>query len=347
MKDRDIYLSFCIPTYNNSNSVNRLVSTILECRDSRIEVVVLDNGSTDATISNLQIIDDARLSVYSNGMNRGALFNMVNVLEHGKGKYLVYSTDHDYVDCSRIGHFLSFLIENPKVSFGYCDYNSNSIHSYDIYDSGMPALRELAYNTRHPTGYFFKNEYWKSVDCTSKFCNFDFVDLFPLEFVFAELSLMGDGAIYHGNLFSPEEGVRVTEHKSATTDGNSEKAFFKPKCRLKLAINFQKHIQMLPITSVHKQQLVFNVFFRELKTATFMFKKILANENLCIHYNMKSRKLTKFDLLQIVYFFTLGFCRDICRDKNLSLSNRIKFIRILFTKPRVILGFFYRIVIEK
>ena len=60
-----IELSFCIPTYNRASSVCRLVADILSCRDSGIEVVVLDNGSTDDSLSLLQAIKmkDCRFTV--------------------------------------------------------------------------------------------------------------------------------------------------------------------------------------------------------------------------------------------------------------------------------------------
>ena len=81
-------LSFCIPTYNRSVEVGALVRRVLQCPAADIEVLVLDNGSTDDTLKRLAQIDDPRLSIYSNGHNRGVLFNVVNVLLRGRGQGL-------------------------------------------------------------------------------------------------------------------------------------------------------------------------------------------------------------------------------------------------------------------
>lgn len=342
----DIELSFCIPTYNNAKSVYRLVKSILESDDTTIEVVVLDNGSTDETLNILQSIVDKRLCVYSNGVNKGALFNMMNVLDKGRGQYLVYSTDHDHIDKQKIDQFKSFLINNPSVSFGYCQYNSNSKVLFELFKSGYNALSNLAFITRHPTGYFFRNEHWKSIESVVRFSDYEFVDLFPLEFVFAELSLLGDGAIYYDSIFTPETGERVITHKSATTNGNSKTAFFSPECRLKLAVNFEKHIQSLSISKKEKKILIRDSFFRELYAATFGFKNVMGNEKLCIHYRMERRNIAKIELLKIGCSFYNDYVESIIKTKSNSILDNLLIKTNLYTKPGKILGFFARIIIK-
>lgn len=344
MINTNIELSFCIPTYNNAKSLYRLVSSILESDDKNIEVVVLDNGSTDETLTLLETIKDLRLNIYSNGINKGALFNMMNVLEKGKGQYLVYCTDHDHVDKVKINRFRNYLVSDSKISFGYCLYNSNTKDHVEIYNSGFEALNKLGYITRHPTGYFFKREYWKLIESVTRFSDYEFVDLFPLEFVFAELSLLGKGVIYHDSLFTPETGERVVNHKSATTKGNSKNAFFAPQCRLKLAINFQKHIQSLKISKKEKQVLMINSFYRELGSASFGYREVMNNEKLCIHYYMKQRNVSKIELLTIGFLFFKGYIKARFETEKNSVLQNIYFL--LFSNPKRISGFLYRVIIK-
>lgn len=346
MSIKDIELSFCIPTYNNFKSVFRLVTSILECEDLNIEVVVLDNGSTDDTYNLLKEINDSRLSVYTNFENKGALYNMINVLDKGQGKFLVYCTDHDHVDTQKINKFKSFLVNNQNVSFGYCVYNSQVKVLSEMFPKGNEAINKLAYITRHPTGYFFNNEKLKSLNIVENFSNYEFVDLFPLEFIFAELSLMGDGAIYHDSLFTPETGERVVEHKSATTNGNSKSAFFSPECRLKLAVNFEKHLQSLPLSKSEKKILIKETFFREFYAATFGFKSVMENEKLCIHYRMERRDIGKIELLQTGYSFYNGYIQNVIKQKSTSRLNNIIFRSYLYSEPRKILGFLYRVILK-
>lgn len=344
MMNTNIELSFCIPTYNNAKSLHRLVSSILESDDSNIEVVVLDNGSTDETLSFLETIKDVRLSVYSNEINKGALFNMMNVLDKGKGQYLVYCTDHDHVDKEKINRFRNYLVSNSKIAFGYCLYNSNTKDHIEVYNSGFEALNNLGYITRHPTGYFFKREFWKLIESVKRFSDYEYVDLFPLEFIFAELSLLGEGVIYHDSLFTPETGERVVNHKSATTKGNSKTAFFAPECRLKLAISFYNHIQTLSILPKERQSLILDSFFRELNAATFEYKEIMNNEKLCIHYYMKQRNVSKMELLTIGFLFFKGYIKAIFEIEKNSVLQNVYFL--LFSNPKRISGFLYRVIIK-
>lgn len=327
----DIELSFCIPTYNNAKSLHRLVLSILRCGDSNIEVALLDNGSTDETLKIISEIDDERLRVYSNGKNMGALFNMVNVLDKGRGKYLVFMTDHDHVDPEKISKFKHFLLENTVISCGYCMFNSKSEQLFESFTMGYHAINNLAYLSRHPTGYFFKNDLLKLIRIVDRFSNYEYVDLFPLEFVFAELCLLGDGAIYHDSLFSPEtEAKVVTKHKSATTNGNSKKAFFSPQTRLKLAVNFEDHIHSLQIIEKYKKQLMINSFFREFHAATLGFKAIMRRKDLCAHYYMESREIKVNELLNIGLNFYKEYSKKVIRIRFKSLPNRLSFKMHLF-----------------
>lgn len=342
----NIELSFCIPTYNNAKSLHRLVSSILESDDLNIEVVVLDNGSTDDTLRLLETIKDVRLSVYSNGINKGALFNMMNVLDKGKGQYLVYCTDHDHIDINKINRFKNYLLNNSKTAFGYCIYNSNFQEKIEVYNSGVAALSNLGYITRHPTGYFFKRDFWKLIESVKRFSDYEYVDLFPLEFVFAELSLLGDGVIYHDSIFRPETGERVVKHKSSTTRGNMKTAFFAPECRLKLAINFKDHIQSLNLSQKEKNKLIVNSFYRELLEATVGYKFVISNHKLCIHYQMQQKKLSKKELFEIALFFLNQYFQKSLGNEKYKFLKKIKLSYLLFTKPIKILIFFYRIILK-
>lgn len=341
-------LSFCIPTYNRSQSVCRLVTDILACRDADIEVVVLDNGSTDDTLQVLAGIGDSRLRVFSNGENRGALYNMVHVLDKGTGRFLVYSTDQDYVDSSKIGGFKSFLLQQPGLACGYCEFDSMAETEFELFPAGLPALRQFGYTGRHPTGYFFNNALLKPVRIVERFSDYEFVDLFPLEFVFAELSLGGTGAVYHRRVFSPETGRNVVAHKSSTTDGKSKKAFFSPEARLKMAVNYSRHITTLPIAAVEKRGLIRDVFLDGLTLATIGFRTISANEKLCIHYYMERRDIRLPELAGIGARFTFGYLAAFRRTAEYrTLSGSLFPVTIIWSVFQEVLGRFAGAVKKK
>lgn len=332
-----INLSFCIPTYNKVERVMESISAILSNPSTDIEVVVLDNGSTDNTLESLKAIKDKRLIIYENGENKGALFNMVNVLDKGSGKFLVYLTDQDSVNPIEINNFKDFLLGQNNLAGGYCRFNSNEIIDFEIFNQGYDAVCNIGYLGRHPTGYFFNRSMMKTIKHVDRFSDYSFVDLFPLEFVFAELGMLGNGAVYHRAIFKPETGKRVGESKSSTTKGQSSRAFFSPDSRLKMTLNYIKHIGTLDLDSSQKNKTNTIVFARGLISATFGYRSILQNDRLCAHYNMKKRRLKMREVMTIGYNFYTGFFQK----SSVMHVNRVEFgLRVVSV---VLAGFYTKV----
>lgn len=298
------FLSFCIPSYNRRERVKTLVNSLLSLPDSDIQVVVLDNNSTDGTFEALATIGDSRFIYAANPENRGALFNMVNVFSYATGEYTVYSTDQDSINIDQLFKFKSFLREHPNIACGFCEFNPTPGRTHKIFPQGFSAIKALAYKGRHPTGYFFRNKALQEIRLGQRFSDYRVVDLFPLEFAFAEIGMTGDGAVYAGDLFVPNDTSDVEEHKSSTTKGTSKYAFFAPAARLKLAISYSRHIFSLNLPRKEKDELLAQVFGYELYMATQGYKWYLSNLRLCIHYQMEPRSLGRNELRRI----SVGFC---------------------------------------
>lgn len=293
-----IELSFCIPTYNRVQSVYKLVTDILLCNDDSIEVIVLDNGSSDNTLGILRSIKDRRLAVYNNDENKGGLYNAVNVINKAKGKFLVFSTDKDHIDFNEIPKFKLFLLNHPDLASGYCAFNSKAEIEYEIFEQGFQAVRNIAYKGRHPTGYFFNNEFLKTISHVERFSDYKIVDVFPFEFIHAELCLMGKGGIYHGHMITLEAEEIAAKHKSYNPSGKKE-VFFSPEARLKMAISYTKHISTLHLFRRERELLIIDVFFQQLSAATIGYQWVLRNKNICSHYYMNCSELNPKELFSI------------------------------------------------
>lgn len=326
----NIELSFCIPTYNRAQIVYELVTEILLCRDSNIEVVVLDNGSTDNTLTILQGIQDKRLVVYSNGENKGGLYNVVHVINKARGKYIVFSTDKDHIHSEEITKFKSFLSQHYELACGYCTFNSTSEIDFELFPKGYQAIKNIGHKGRHPTGFFFNNELLKSIRHVEKFSDYKVVDMFPLDFVLAELCLMGNGAIYHKPICTLETGEMAAKHKSYNASGKSKEAFFSPEARLKLAINYTNHINTLLLVPKERDFLIVDIFIRGLAAATMGYKSILSNKDLCIHYDMDCRDVKTKELLSIGLSFYKNFVDETKPIWGSSFVNRLKFKTYVF-----------------
>jgi glycosyltransferase involved in cell wall biosynthesis len=321
----NIDLSFCIPTYNRAEIVFKLVKDILACCDQAIEVVVLDNGSTDDTLKILGSIKDERLIVYTNGENKGGLYNVINVINKAKGKYLVFSTDKDHTNFNEITKFRLFLLQHSDLAVGYCTFNSESKIEYEIFPKGYKAVKNIAYQGRHPTGYFFNNALLKSIHHVERFSDFKIVDQFPFEFIFAELCLMGAGAIYQRPIFSLESEEMAAKYKTFNSNEKSKEAFFSPEARLKVAINYTKHIRTLQLTLQEKELLIVDVFVRQLASATNGYKSLLKNQKLCTHYYIKERDIKIIELFSIGLNFYKKFVSEVIAIDKVARVKQLKF----------------------
>ena len=317
-------LSICIPTYNRSRNVVALAADILASNEPGIEIVVLDNGSTDDTVEKLHQLADTRLAIYSNAANFGVLHNILNVLDKAKGRYAVLLLDKDRIDLTEISRFRSFLTTSPAPAFGYCEYGIQSDVDAIRCAKGFKALRRLGYLGHHPTGYFFDTALLRSINFLERFSVFSFVGHFPLDFIFAELSLIGDGAVYQRPLFTPESAEGAAQYKSIGTTASTTDAFFSPSARLQTAINFSHHAEMLPISLSQRNQLVAERFLQGLLAATLGYRSVMSNAQLCTHYHISKRVVGLSEMLSVAIRFHKVFFAAIssgsCRPRLLRIA---------------------------
>ncbi len=265
--------------------------------------MVLDNGSTDNTLEVLRAIADPRLTVQCNGDNKGMLHNMVNVMVCGKGTFLVFCTDKDYVDADRITFFKNFLLQQPELNCGFCRLGAEANGGISVFRVGYAAVRAVAFKSRHPTGLFFRASALKSMNFLELFSNYEYVDLFPLDFALADASILGHSAIFGEPLFSPEVAIQAAVHKSWTTSGNARSAFFSPESRLKLTINYSIHACKLGLSKKQLKSLLSSLFIQGLNQSTRGYRSVMGNEALCNHYGMDRRVVSGVEMLQIAWRF--------------------------------------------
>jgi hypothetical protein len=255
----------------------------------------------------------------------GALFNMIHVLDKAKGMFLVYSTDQDFIDYKAITPFKKFLLENPNIAGGFCDFDPERSTEAKIFPSGYKAILNIAYKSKHPTGYFFKNDKLKSINLVAKFSDYLIVDLFPLDFAFGELLNTGLGAIYYQKIFTPNTGKSISTQKSLTTNGKHKTAFFAPESRLKLLTNYARHILTLDLSEFEKDKLIEHTYLDSFFAATRGYRTVLQDENLCSHYYMTPKKITIAELVGIGKTFHIKFLTDFKRISNKSRTQLFHF----------------------
>lgn len=316
-----IYLSFCIPTYNRSQSCIRLVKALLSSNNMNIEVIVSDNASSDDTVPSLKDIDDNRLVIYENQVNRGSLINAFNSLQKAKGKFIYFTLDKDFINASNIDGFIDFLLHNKDISCGYCTYSPKPDAENKIYGKGFEAIKHMGYLGNHPSGCFFNKDLLDSINYMQKFSDKNFVGEFSFDFIFAELAIKGNTAIFNRELAIPQTNVDAAKDKSLSIHGTHTNAFYTPQSRLKMAINHSRHINELMLSTCDKKNMLIIIFNRGLINATLGYKNILQNADICEHYSLKSRHIGLLELLITALKFYYYYCNEtkaILKENNFN-----------------------------
>ncbi|EMA45045.1 Glycosyltransferase, family 2 [Halococcus morrhuae DSM 1307] len=89
-------VSAILPTYNRADYVSGAIDTVLKQSHDEIEVVVVDDGSTDDTTERLAAYeDDDRVRVRHNEENRGISASMNRAAELADGEFVCVLNDDD------------------------------------------------------------------------------------------------------------------------------------------------------------------------------------------------------------------------------------------------------------
>jgi glycosyltransferase involved in cell wall biosynthesis len=143
-------VSIVIPTYNREDFVKEAIESALSQTYSNIEVVVVDNCSTDKTWDIICGINSSKIQAYRNDSNIGPVLNWKKGVELSNGEYV------------------KLLFSDDKISENYVE------KCIDIFDKNTAfVLSPIQYLTS--SGYrkailygkeqFSKDEYFKSFAC--------------------------------------------------------------------------------------------------------------------------------------------------------------------------------------
>lgn len=90
-------VSICIPTYNAGKTVVSTIQSILNQTYQNLEIIIVDNTSTDDTLALLRKYKDPRIKIYKNSKNIGAEKNWSRCIELANGEYIaIFHADDLY-----------------------------------------------------------------------------------------------------------------------------------------------------------------------------------------------------------------------------------------------------------
>ena len=135
----DLEVSVCIPVFNGARWIQHAVGSALEQTYTNLEVVVVDNASTDATLERVHEIDDPRIRLYANSHDLGAYRNFNRSLSLARGRYMQFLCADDilYPDC--VEAMRRVFDSDPRVGLVF---SRRDIELEDPSDSAAVAWKE-------------------------------------------------------------------------------------------------------------------------------------------------------------------------------------------------------------
>lgn len=130
MKTVDIpMISVIIPTYNRMKTLPRAIKSVLNQTYQNIELIIVDDGSTDGTEEYIAGLQDSRITYVKNEKNLGPSATRNKGAQIAKGEYIAFQDSDDDWKIDKLEKQMKVMQdENKPVKMVYCEiamYDSN------------------------------------------------------------------------------------------------------------------------------------------------------------------------------------------------------------------------------
>ena len=125
----DKLVSIIIPTYNRKKTIKKAIESCLNQTYENIEVIVVDDGSSDGTESVLKKIKDTRFKYFVLKQNKGACYARNYGIKKAKGEYISFNDSDDFYRPDKIEKQMNNL-NKSKSDMDYCKIR---IHDDDFF----------------------------------------------------------------------------------------------------------------------------------------------------------------------------------------------------------------------
>ncbi|MBD2693188.1 glycosyltransferase [Anabaena catenula] len=120
-------ISVIIPVYNGEKTIRETLESVLNQSFSLIEVIIINDGSTDATLEIIQSISDSRLQVFSYP-NSGIAVSRNRGIAKASGEYIAFIDADDLWKPDKLKFQVNTLEQNSEaaVAYSWCDHIDES-----------------------------------------------------------------------------------------------------------------------------------------------------------------------------------------------------------------------------
>lgn len=112
-----VTLSVCIPTYNGEAFLREAIQSVLNQSFRNFELLLVDDGSTDATLTIARSFADPRIRVFENAERLGIPGNWNRCLALAQGEFFCLFHQDDVMLPENLARKVAVLTADPTISF--------------------------------------------------------------------------------------------------------------------------------------------------------------------------------------------------------------------------------------
>lgn len=137
-------VSVLIPTYNYARYVGYAVNSVLEQSYPNVEIIVVDDGSTDNTRDVLKSYASRIHYIYQENGGTGSALNTGIVA--AAGKYICWLSSDDVFYPDKVARQVQLMESRPELGFSYtsfCVIDAQGQWQYDVQSPYYPERKEM------------------------------------------------------------------------------------------------------------------------------------------------------------------------------------------------------------
>ena len=109
-------VSVILPTYNGELFIADTLQSVLDQTYKNLEIIIVDDCSTDKTIEIIKSFNDNRIKLYVNEKNLGIGENTNKALSLANGEFIMMQDHDDISSPYRAEAIIKILLENPNIA---------------------------------------------------------------------------------------------------------------------------------------------------------------------------------------------------------------------------------------